>query len=139
VDEAWLTVELTDPAADEDDEGEGDEGAEPPDGAAAVEAGWVTPDTTPLTVLVTPLTTPETVPVTEPSRLPAGSGVDDAGAAAAARLTVAAWALDPDKSQNTVISPKQQPASTRPRAAIRLASLRPADSHVSGTAYSTPV
>jgi hypothetical protein len=40
----------------------------------------------------------------EPSRLPAGSGVDDAGAAAAARLTVAAWALDPDKSQNTVIS-----------------------------------
>jgi hypothetical protein len=143
VDEAWFTAELAEPVADEDDKGdeddEDDEGAGPPGGTAAVEAGRVAPDTTPLTVLVTPLTTPETVLVTEPSGLTAEPGVDDAGAAVAARLTVAAWALGPDRSQNTVISPKQQPASTRPRAAIRLASLWPADSHVSGTAYSTPV
>jgi hypothetical protein len=85
-DEAWLTAELTGTAGDDDEE----EDAAGVLGTLAAEAGWVTPDTTPLTVLVTPLTTPKTVPVTEPSRLPAGSGVDDAGAAVAARLTVAA-------------------------------------------------
>ena len=76
----------------------------------------MTPDTAPLTVLVTPLTTPETVLVTEPSRLPAEPGVDDAGAA---RLAVAAWALDPDRSQNAAIKPKQQPTRARARVARR--------------------
>jgi hypothetical protein len=82
-DEAWLTAELTGAADDEED-------AAGVLGTLAAEAGWVTPDTTPLTVPVTPLTTPEAVPVTEPSRLPTGSGVDDAGTAVAVRLVVAA-------------------------------------------------
>jgi hypothetical protein len=119
--------------------------AEPPvDEVAAeavVEAGLVAPETTWLTGPVTPLTTPVTVLVTEPSRPPLEPELepgDDAGAEAAARPVVAAWALDPDRSQNKVISPKQQPANTRPRAAIRLAPLWPADPHASGTAYSTP-
>jgi hypothetical protein len=115
------------------------EGAEPLVDEAAVEAGLVAPDTAWLTVPVTPLTTPVTVLVTEPRRPPLElEPGDDAGAEVAARAVVAAWALDPDRSQNKAISPKQQPASTRPRAAIRLAPLWPADPHASGTAYSTP-
>ena len=111
-DEAWLTVEPTAPAADDGE-------AAGVVGTLVVEAGWVTPETAPLTVLVTPLTTPETVPAAEPRRFPTGSGVDDAGAAVAARLAVAAWALDPDRSQNAAIKPKQQPTRARARVARR--------------------
>jgi hypothetical protein len=130
--EACPTAEPTAELADEE--------AGPPVDETAAEAGLVAPDPTLLTVPVTPLTTPVAVLVTEPRRpaLKPEPG-DDAGAEVAARSVVAACALDPDRSQKTAISPKQQPASTRPRAAVRLAPLWPADPHASGTAYSTSV
>jgi hypothetical protein len=92
-----------------------------------------------VTGVVTLATTLPTALLTAPTRPPEEPGDDDAGVAGAARLVVAACALDPETSQKTAIKPRQQPASTSPRNAIRLASFWPADSHVSGTAYSTPV
>jgi hypothetical protein len=97
-------------------------------------AGAVPAETTPLTVLTTLFTVPATAPSKPPDEEEAGD--DEAGAA---RPVVAAWALEPDISQKAAISPRQQPASTRTREANRPTPLRPADSHVSGTAYSTPV
>jgi hypothetical protein len=104
-------------------------------------AGLVTAEAPPLTALVTPFRVPVTGLVTAPSRPPdePDAGADDAGVAGAARLVMAACALEPDISQNTAIKPRQQPASTKTRVANRPTPLRSADSHVSGTAYSTPV
>ena len=129
--EARLTVELAVEAAAELP-------AEPAvELRAELAAGLVTLETTPLTALVTPVT----VLVTAPSRPPEpeADGGDEAGVAAAARLVVAAWALEPDRSQKTAIRPRQQAASIRARRAIRPARLWPADTHASGTAYSTPL
>jgi hypothetical protein len=125
--EAWLTVEAA---------------AELPAEPAVEPAGVVTLETTPLTALVTPVTVPVTVLVTAPRRPPPepdADGVDDAGVAASAWLVVAAWALEPDRSQKMAIRPRQQLASIRTRSAIRPARLWPADTHASGTAYSTPL
>ncbi len=105
-------------------------------------AGVVTLETTPLTALVTPVTVPVTVLVTAPSRPPPepeADGGDEAGVAVSARLVVAAWALEPDRSQKMAIRPRQQLASIRTRRTIRPARLWPADTHASGTAYSTPL
>jgi hypothetical protein len=109
-------------------------GAEASGDAELPLAGVVTADTTPPTALTTSFTVVPTAPSKPPDEPAAGD--DEAGAA---RPVVAACALEPDISQNTVISPRQQPASTRTREANRPTPLRPADSHVSGTAYSTPV
>ena len=125
--EAWLTVELTGEATELP--------AEPAVELPAEPAGAVTLETTPLTVLVTPVTVPVTAPSRPPPE-PEADGVDDAGVA---RLVVAAWALEPDRSQQMAIRPRQQLASIRARSAIRPARLWPADTHASGTAYSTPL
>ena len=107
--------------------------------AAADElAGVVTLETTPLTALVTPVTVLVTAPSRPPPE-PEADGGDEAGVAASARLVVAAWALEPDRSQKTAIRPRQQLASIRARRTIRPARLWPADTHASGTAYSTPL
>jgi hypothetical protein len=125
--EAWLTVEPAVEAA-----------AGLPAEAAVEPAGLVTLETTPLTALVTPVTVLVTVPSRPPPE-PEADGGDEAGVAAAARLVVAAWALEPDRSQKTAIRPRQQAASIRARSAIRPARLWPADTHASGTAHSTPL
>ena len=128
--EAWLTVE---PTVELTGEAAAELPAEPAVELSAEPAGAVTLETTPLTVLVTPVT----VLVTAPSRPPPeADGVDDAGVA---RFVVAAWALEPDRSQQMAIRPRQQLASIRARSAIRPARLWPADTHASGTAYSTPL
>jgi hypothetical protein len=125
--EAWLTVELTGEATELP--------AEPAVELPAEPAGAVTLETTPLTVLVTPVTVLVTAPSRPPPE-PEADGVDDAGVA---RLVVAAWALEPDRSQQMAIRPRQQLASIRARSAIRPARLWPAATHASGTAYSTPL
>jgi hypothetical protein len=126
--DAWLTVEAA---------------AELPAEPAVELAGAVALETRTLTALVKPVTVPVTVLVTAPRRPPpepdaGGAGADDAGVAASAWLVVAAWALEPDRSQQMAIRPRQQLASIRTRRAIRPPRLWPADTHASGTAYSTP-
>jgi hypothetical protein len=150
---AWLTDEVTGAAALATVEAAGDTVAEawltveaaaeptvvlPAEPAVEPAAGVVTPETTPLTALVTPVTVLVTAPSRPPPE-PEADGVDDAGVAASARLVVAARALEPDRSQQTAIRPRQQLASIRPRSAIRPARLWPADTHASDTAYSTPL
>jgi hypothetical protein len=140
--EAWLTVEpAVEPAVEPGVEAGAELPAEPADelpaepAELAEPAGLVTLETTPLTVLVTPVTVLVTAPSRPPPE-PEADGVVDAGAA---RLVVAAWALEPDRSQQMAIRPRQQLASIRTRSAIRPARLWPADTHASGTAYSTPL
>ena len=144
---AWLTVEVTGAAALATVEPACDTVAEarltveptPELPAAADEpAGVVTLETTPLTALVTPVTVLVTAPSRPPPE-PEADGGDEAGVAVSARLVVAAWALEPDRSQKMAIRPRQQLASIRTRRTIRPARLWPADTHASGTAYSTPL
>jgi hypothetical protein len=138
VEAAWDTVAEAWPAVEPAVETAAEPAVELPAEPTVEPAGVVTLETTPLTALVTPVT----VPVTAPSRPPPdpeADGVDDAGVAASARLVVAAWALEPDRSQQMAIRPRQQLASIRTRSAIRPARLWPADTHASGTAYSTPL
>jgi hypothetical protein len=64
-----------------------------------------------------PVTVLAAVLVTAPSRPPPEElGVEVAGVA---RPAVEARAFDPESSQNAAIRPRQQPASTRARAARR--------------------
>ena len=129
--EAWLAVEPAVEAAAEP-------AVELPAELAVEPAGVVTLETTPLTALVTPVTVLVTAPSRPPPE-PEADGVDEADVAASAWLVVAAWALEPDRSQQMAIRPRQQLASIRTRSAIRPARLWPADTHASGTAYSTPL
>lgn len=130
--EAWLTVE---PTVELTGEAAAELPAEPAVELPAEPAGAVTLETTPLTVLVTPVTVLVTAPSRPPPE-PEADGVDDVGVA---RFVVAAWALEPDRSQQMAIRPRQQLASIRARSAIRPARLWPAATHASGTAYSTPL
>jgi hypothetical protein len=93
------------------------------------DAGWLTPEVAWATAEVTPFRVVVTAPVTAPSRPPEGAGVVEV---AAARLTVEAWALVPESSQNTAINPKQQPRSTMLRRANRPAQSRPGVTCASG-------
>jgi hypothetical protein len=100
------------------------------------DAEWLTPEVTWATAEVTPFRVVVTAPVTVPIRPPAGAGVVEV---AAARVTVEAWALVPDRSQNAAINPKQQPRSTMPRRANRPAQSRPGVTCASGAVRSTLV
>jgi hypothetical protein len=148
---AWLTVEVTgaalatvEPACDTvaaarlTVEPAVEAAAELPAEPADEPTGVVTLETTPLTALVTPVTVLVTA-LSRPPPEPEADGGDEAGVAVSARLVVAAWALEPDRSQQMTIRPRQQLASIRTRRAIRPARLWPADTHASGTAYSTPL
>jgi hypothetical protein len=93
------------------------------------DAEWLAPEVTWAAAEATSFRVVVTAPVTAPSRVPAGAGLEEV---AAPRVTVEAWALVPDRSQNAAINPKQQPRSTMLRRATRPAQSWPGVTCASG-------